>query len=371
MIELIDKFPFIDFKLKSANVRINFSKHLTKKEKIFFKYLKEQKYNHISLEKLISMLKLESQEEAIKFLILLKNKTIILSSIDKNYYIYLNIIQSFYINNGIIYISFSDEIASSFKKGSYFERLGLNNILILEEKFSYRLYQYICSSNEKKIYISMEDLRELLEINHSYQRFYDIEKNFLIPIFEDIHKNCNKKFSYRKKKDGEYKGARILGINIIKDDYFENKKISNIQPPINQFMKKLKKHINNFSEIYSLLDISIANYGQEYVGSKISYILDNFNSNIEEHLKTIFATDIIDKPSFIITKKFKNIFELHSTILTFIQKHNLTQISTYMFPIKLYSLKGNETLILQDKNYKIKITYRKNDISKVEFFINN
>lgn len=371
MIEVTDKFPIVDFELISNNIRVNFSKHLTKKEKTFFNYLKEQKYNHISLENLFSLLDIETTEEAIKFLTSLKNKSIILSSTERNYCIYLSIIQSFYINNNIVYISFSDEMTSAFKKGSYFERLGLNKVLVLEEKFSYALYQYICSSKEKEVYISIEELREILEVNNSYKRFYDLEKNFLTPIFEDIKKNCNETFTYIKEKNGEYKGAKILGITITKENYTEEKIVKTPQLPIDIFMEKLKKHIKNFSEIYSLLNSCIATYGQEYVKNKIDYVLNNFSSNIEEHLKSIFADKNIDEPYFVINKKFKNLFEVHSTILAFIHENNLSQISTYMFPVKLYSLKDKEALTLQDKNFKIKITYHKNDVSRIEFFINN
>lgn len=370
MVETNDKYSMLDFRLTGKNIKIDFSKHLTKKEKQLFRYLKIQKYNHISIDKFIEIFGFIDIDEIIKFLNNLKSKSIIFSSDEKHYYIYLSIIQSFYINNNIVYLVFSDEISSAFKKGSFFENLGLNKILYLEEKFSYRLYQYICSNKDKKIYITIDELRDILEISNSYKRFYDLEKNFLTPIFEDIKKNTDEEFHYEKVKQGEYKGAKILGINIHKegiDNYVEKQ---NPYIPLDNFMEKLKKHITNFSEIYSLLSKNLATHGEEYVKNKIDYVLENFSANIEEHLKETFDETDNKTPYLVINKKFKNLFELHSEILSFIHKHNLAKISTYMFPVKLYSLKDKQSLTLQDKNFTVKINYNKNSTSRVEFFIN-
>ena len=371
MLDVKEKYSMLDFEMIGKNIRIDFSKHLTKKEKKLFRYLKVQKYNHISMEKIFEICGFSDVEEVIRFLNNLKGKSIVLSSVERHYYIYLSIIQSFYINNNIIYIVFSDEISSAFKKGSFFENLGLDNILFLEEKFSYRIYHYICNITDKEIYLSIDELREILEIGDSYKRFYDLEKNFLIPIFEDIRKNTSRNFSYEKEKNGDYKGAKILGITIHNDDIAQDIVNNNPYLPIDRCMDRIKKHIKNFSDIYSLLTLNLANYGEDYVNKKIDFVLDNFSSNIEEHIKTVFEDKKLDAPSFVINKKFKNLFDLHSEILSFIHKHNLTKISTYMFPVKLYSLKDKESLLLEDKNFAVKITYNKNAMSKVEFFINN
>ena len=213
-----NKYSMLDFQSSGKHIRIDFSKHLTKKEKKLFRHLKIQKYNDISVDEICKICDFTHVDEVISFLNNLKNKSIIFSSMEKDYYIYLSIIQSFYINNGVVYIIFSDEISDAFKKGSFFENLGLDNILFLEEKFSYRVYQYICTNDKKDIYMPIEELRALLEVKNSYKRFYDLEKNFLVPIFEDIKKNTKQNFIYEKKKNGDYKGAKILGISIYHED---------------------------------------------------------------------------------------------------------------------------------------------------------
>ena len=67
---------------------------------------------------------------------------------------------------------------------------------------------------------------------------------------------------------------------------------------------------------------------------------------------------------------FKNLFELHSEILHYLHKNTLSQLSTYMFLVKLYTLKDQGTLLLTDKNLTIKVQYNKDSESEINFFIN-
>ena len=374
MNKINDKFSLLNFELIGKDIKIDFTKHLTKKDKEFFRHIKMQKYNHISLLKFYEIYSLKEKEDVIKFLNNLMNKNIIISSKENNYFTCINILQSYHINNAFIYLVFSDEITSSFKKGSFFDKLGLRNILFLEEKFSYRLYQYIYNNREDNIYISIEELREILEIGDSYKRFYDIEKNLLIPILEDIKNNGEIELTYQKIKNGEHKSAKILGINL-------NRIVpvtvdSNSDPTLHTIdilMAKLGNNIKNFSEIYSLLIKTITEYGEDFAKEKVEYVLKNYDSDIEKNLKASLTQDniseIIEKPDFILKKAFKSLFQMHTEILLFIQKNNLPQLSKYMFTITLYSLKDKESVTLKDKNMSIKITYNKNDISIIEFYL--
>ena len=68
-------------------------------------------------------------------------------------------------------------------------------------------------------------------------------------------------------------------------------------------MLKLGNNIKNFSEIYSLLRKNLAEYGEEFIKSKVDYVLKNFNDNIEENLKKLLTEKSIErKPDY--TQKF-------------------------------------------------------------------
>lgn len=359
-----------NYELIGKNIKLDFTKHLTKKDKELFRNIKLQKYNHISLDNFFKIFNLSDKQEILRYLNNLMNKSIIISSKENNYFICLNIIQSYYINNDTIYLSFSDEITNSFKKGSFFDKIGLRNILFLEEKFSYRLYQYIYNNKNNNIYITIENLREILEIGESYKRFYDIEKNLLIPIFEDIKKNGNIDLEYEKIKSGEHKSAKILGLSITKKFNSDTSAENSTTQFIDSLMIKLGKNIKNFSEIYNLLNTSLAEHGEDFVKNKVEYVLANFDVDIEKHLYlSLNQNENLEKADYVLKKNFTSLFQMHTEILLFIQKHNLPQLSKYMFTITLYSLKDKESMILKDKSMSIKITYNKSDISIIEFYI--
>lgn len=370
MNEKNDKISLLDFELIGKDIKLDFTKHLTKKDKELFRNIRLQKYNHISLNKFLKIFNFTEKEEILKYLNSLMSKTITIFSKENNYFTCISILQSYYINNETIYLVFSDEITNSFKKGSFFDRVGLRNILFLEEKFSYRLYQYIYNNKDNNIYIPVDTLREILEIGDSYKRFYDIEKNLLIPILEDIKTNGKLNLEYEKVKNGEHKSAKILGITISKKIDSNSITEENTTQFIDSLMAKLGKNIKNFSEIYSLLLKSVAEYGEEFVKNKVEYVLLNFDIDIEKHLQLSLAqNEELDKPDYILKKKFKSLFQMHTDILVFIQKNNLPQLSKYMFTITLYSLKDKETVVLKDKTLSIKISYNKNDTSIIEFYV--
>lgn len=273
-----------------TNINIDFSKYLSKKEREFIKSLDIKEKNiTISLEKFIKDYNLVSEDEVIKFFTSLLNKYIILSSKPDNYISYISILQSFQIIEDKITFTFSDEILSSFKKETYFEKLGINKILTFEEKFSYKLFQYLKHRSENIIFISLEDLRELLEIKESYKRFYDIEKNILLPILKDLNENGNMYITYNKNKSGEYKTARILGVTFKK----ENSDIKN--SAINEIMQLISHKINDFSEIYNLIINNLSEHGEEYVRENVEFALNNSSGNFDIYLKKLFNRELIVK----------------------------------------------------------------------------
>ena len=328
-----------------TNINIDFSKYLSKKEREFIKSLDIKEKNiTISLEKFIKDYNLVSEDEVIKFFTSLLNKYIILSSKPDNYISYISILQSFQIIEDKITFTFSDEILSSFKKETYFEKLGINKILTFEEKFSYKLFQYLKHRSENIIFISLEDLRELLEIKESYKRFYDIEKNILLPILKDLNENGNMYITYNKNKSGEYKTARILGVTFKK----ENSDIKN--SAINEIMQLISHKINDFSEIYNLIINNLSEHGEEYVRENVEFALNNSSGNFDIYLKKLFNRElIVKKPYLTIKKKFKSLFDLHMEVLKIAQKES-DYPSNLKFLIKIYSLKDGDSIICDGKD---------------------
>ena len=355
----------MNFDTLQKDIQIEFSKHLNRRERNLIKSLNIKEKNiTVPFDDFLKTIEAETFEEAIKFLNSFLNKYLVLSS--KNYLSYISILQSFHIIDDGIMLEFSDEIANSFKKGTNFEKLGINRILTFKEKFSYRLYQYIKKSPDTISDISVDKLRELLEIKDSYKRFYDIEKNILLPILKDLDENGYLSLLYRKNKSGEYKSAKILGITLEKQAIE-----SSNAAIIDDIMNLISKRVRNFSEIYSLVVKSLAEHGEEYIRKNAEYAMKNAIGNFDTYLKQLLTQNIpIEKPYLTIKKIFKSLFELHMEVLKIAQQESLYP-SNLKFLIKIYSLKDGETTICDGKDIYLKITYSKKNFSYIEVFHQN
>ena len=354
----------MNFDAFQKDIQVEFSKHLNKKERILIKTLSIKDKNvTLPFKEFLKYLDLETLEEGIKFLNSFMNKYIILSSSDSKYLSYLSILQSFYISDESITLIFPDEVANSFKKGTNFEKLGINKVLTFREKFSYRLYQYVKNSPDNIVYIPMEALRNLLEIKESYKRYYDIEKNLLVPVLKDIEENGHLPLVYNKNKSGDYKSAKILGITLEKQIIENGNTVI-----INDIMKKIGKEVKNFTEIYSVVLKSLAEHGEEYVRNNADYALKNFTGNFDIYLEQLLLKNTpVEKAYLTVKKKFKTLFELHMEVMKIAQKESLYP-SNLKFLIKIYSLKDGESTVCDGKDISMKITYNKNDLSYIEVF---
>lgn len=354
----------MSFDILQKDIQVEFSKHLNRKERNLIKFLSIKDKNvTLPFKEFLKYLDFETQEEGIKFLNLFMNKYIILSSNNSKYLAYLNILQSFYIAGDDITLIFPDEIASSFKKGTNYEKLGVNRVLTFREKFSYRLYQYVKRAPEDSVYIPMEILRNLLEIKESYKRYYDIEKNLLIPVLKDLEDNGDLPLLYTKNKSGDYKSAKILGITLEKQIVENSNTII-----INDIMTKIGKEVKNFTEIYSIILKALAEHGEEYVRANTEYALKNFTGNFDIFLEQLLLKNTpVEKAYLTVKKKFKTLFELHMEVMKVAQKESQYP-SNLKFLIKIYSLKDGESTVCDGKDISMKISYNKNDFSYIEVF---
>ena len=179
---------------------------------------------------------------------------------------------------------------------------------MVKERYSYRFYQEILNSEKNILNISMNSLRNLLEIQETYDRFYDIEKNLLKPIFKDLITIGELDIEYEKNKVGEYKSAKILGIKIVKD--YKSSENNEVKP-----IYSLTKTFKNLFELHSEL--------------------------MEIYKKLKGDTSYISN------------YHFNSKLL-----------------VKIYNIKNDETLIYTYKEFTFKILYRKDLPTVIEIFEN-
>ncbi|MGL5189867.1 MAG: replication initiation protein, partial [Cetobacterium sp.] len=206
----------------NKNIFIEFSKKLSKKERDFLRSVDISSNSvTVHLETLYKIFEVKEEPKVIELEKLLfkffsKNVTIIDSN--SNFKKRFNILNSYFFERDYVIFEFSSHILDE----------KIKKMLKFKERYSYRFYQEILNSEKSILNISMNNLRDILEIQETYDRFYDIEKNLLKPIFKDLTTIGELDIEYEKDKSGEYKSAKILGIKIIKD--YKNSETNEVKP---------------------------------------------------------------------------------------------------------------------------------------------
>lgn len=195
---------------------------------------------------------------------------------------HFHIISNLKIVNSTYYLTIHQNLIEIFqsnnlelKQQNYDIFLSLSNEI--NRKFiSILIYKKTINSY---LIISLEELKKLLNIENSYPRFYDFNKNILLPFIKDLKENSNITIKYEVIKKNKYENSKILGLK------FDIKSILNISylKNIELLFSKIKSFTNDKVDdiIYEFID----KYGYEYVKNNFEYSV--------LHYKTKFITFFI------------------------------------------------------------------------------
>lgn len=288
--------------MENKNIFIEFSKKLSKKERDFLRSVDICSNSvTVHLETLYKIFEVKEEPKIIeleKLLFKFLSKNIIIYNSNLSLKKRFNILNSYIFERDYIIFEFSSHILDE----------KIKKILKFKERYSYRFYQEILNSEKSVLNISIDNLRDLLEIQETYDRFYDIEKNLLKPIFKDLTSIGELDIEYEKDKVGEYKSAKILGIKITKD--YKKSEMDEIKP-----IFTLTKTFKNLFELHSEL--------------------------MEIYKKLKGDTSYISN------------YHFNSKLL-----------------VKIYNIKNDETLVYTYKEFVFKILYRKELPTIIEIFQN-
>ncbi|MGL4366035.1 MAG: hypothetical protein ACRDCE_08605 [Cetobacterium sp.] len=286
----------------NKNIFIEFSKKLSKKERDFLRSVDISSNSvTVHLETLYKIFEVKEEPKVIeleKLLFKFFSKNITIIDSNSNFKKRFNILNSYFFERDYVIFEFSSHILDE----------KIKKMLKFKERYSYRFYQEILNSEKSILNISMNNLRDILEIQETYDRFYDIEKNLLKPIFKDLTTIGELDIEYEKDKSGEYKSAKILGIKIIKD--YKNSETNEVKP-----IFTLTKTFKNLFELHSEL--------------------------MEIYKKLKGDTSYISN------------YHFNSKLL-----------------VKIYNIKNDETLVYTYKEFTFKILYRKDLPTIIEIFEN-
>lgn len=288
--------------MENKNIFIEFSKKLSKKERDFLRSVDINSSSvTVHLETLYKIFEVKEEPKIMeleKLLFKFFSKNIVITDSNLNLKKRFNILNSYFFEKDYVSFEFSSHILDE----------KIKKILKFKERYSYRFYQEILNSEKNILNISMNSLRDLLDIQETYDRFYDIEKNLLKPIFKDLITIGELDIEYEKNKVGEYKSAKILGIKIVKD--YKSSENNEVKPVFS-----LTKTFKNLFELHSEL--------------------------MEIYKKLKGDTSYISN------------YHFNSKLL-----------------VKIYNIKNDETLIYTYKEFTFKILYRKDLPTVIEIFEN-
>ena len=282
-----------EFTNLQTNIKLEFSKKITKNEKIFLKLLFFRiisdslflKKAEIRFEEIFSTLEFDSIDNLTTFFKALSEKYILFST-DFKFSGSFGIISSFILHSDYCQIFFTEEFKSCFSlKKNFFSLLDIEKFIFMNDPFSFNFYNNIIKNlkgkNEVTVPVSL--VKMYLNTDNKYERFFDFEKHILKKAISDINTFTDFSVEYEKIKESKKATNKIISIN-----FFINKSRQSYKPYDNKIYKMLeliKEKISNPEEIYHLFVLYVTKRGYKYVYDNINYVKNSFSEDFEKNLK--------------------------------------------------------------------------------------
>lgn len=338
------------------DIHIDFLKKFSKNDHLFKKLLikkisnSDKKIIKLSETQITKILKLPHGEDFHGFLKKFISKTITITyplSTDKINEMFFTIISSYVKENDFYIFTLSDEFYNIFHlKEHYLKKFNLDILLSFSNFASQNLFILLKSNqNLGKIELSVEELRAILGSVESYERFYDFEKNVLLPAIKDVKKFFTYGVSYIKIKSSHSINSKVCKICFD----FSNTSEKNME----SLLEKIKSYCNNFDNMKSIIEKNFVKYDYNYIEKNINYSIlhdknhfDNFfisalkynysdfrfESKIKKYIKSSYS--ILSNFS----GSFETIDEFRNFIFNEIKKDKSLQNITLMINILKMSL---------------------------------
>ena len=282
-----------EFTNLQTNIKLEFSKKITKNEKIFLKLLFFRiisdslflKKAEIRFEDILSTLEFDSIDNLTPFFKALSEKHILFST-DAQFSGSFGIISSFILHSDYCQIFFTEEFKSCFSlKKNFFSLLDIEKFIFMNDSFSFNFYNNIIKKlkNKNEVTLPVSLVKMYLNTDNKYERFFDFEKHILKKAISDINTFTDFSVEYEKIKESKKATNKIISIN-----FFINKSRQSYKPYDNKIYKMLeliKEKISNPEEIYHLFVLYVTKRGYKYVYDNINYVKNSFSEDFEKNLK--------------------------------------------------------------------------------------
>ncbi|BBM36133.1 replication initiation protein [Pseudoleptotrichia goodfellowii] len=375
------------------DINLNFSKKMSKKERLFLKLLffkiisnsKSLNKLEIEINEMILTLQLSSIDEFENFLKILAEKRIIFEIPTKSgkYSGSFSLISSFILSMNFCQIFFTEEFKYCFSnQKNIFSLLEIEKFIFMEDTFSFNLYNSIIkmSDNKKEFNLPLSSLKRYLNSDDKYKRFFDFEKHILKKAVFDINTFTDFNIEYKKIKSGTKASNKIVSIN------FKIRKSKQIpilyDDTIYKMIETIKDKIENHEKIYNLLLLYSIKRGHKYVYDNIEYLKNDSSENFERKLKRALLLDLatnklklyISINEFVKspTKLYNILVQNINLIKTYYPKIDIPEYTTGLTNLRNVSfLEDQEIFELSNNEIELYIKYYSKKKSVIKIYLSN
>ena len=377
-----------EFTNLQTNIKLEFSKKITKNEKIFLKLLFFRiisdslflKKAEIRFEEIFSTLEFDSIDNLTTFFKALSEKYILFST-DFKFSGSFGIISSFILYSDYCQIFFTEEFKSCFSlKKNFFSLLDIEKFIFMNDSFSFNFYNNIIKNlkNKNEVTLPVSLVKMYLNTDNKYERFFDFEKHILKKAISDINTFTDFSVEYEKIKESKKATNKIISIN-----FFINKSRQSYKPYDNKIYKMLeliKEKISNPEEIYHLFVLYVTKRGYKYVYDNIDYVKNSFSEDFEKNLKKSLMLNLASnnlKLFVNVSKSVKSPIVLFYTLtrkLNKIKRH-YPKIEELMHNFKLRNIDSisyfndKDSFEFSNKYIRIFVKYYSNKKSIIEIYL--
>ena len=377
-----------EFTNLQTNIKLEFSKKITKNEKIFLKLLFFRiisdslflKKAEIRFEEILSTLEFDSIDNLTTFFKTLSEKYILFST-DAQFSGSFGIISSFILHSDYCQIFFTEEFKSCFSlKKNFFSLLDIEKFIFMNDSFSFNFYNNIIKNlkNKNEVTLPVSLVKMYLNTDNKYARFFDFEKHILKKAISDINTFTDFSVEYEKIKESKKATNKIISIN-----FFINKSRQSYKPYDNKIYKMLeliKEKISNPEEIYHLFVLYVTKRGYKYVYDNIDYVKNSFSEDFEKNLKKSLMLNLASnnlKLFVNVSKSVKSPIVLFYTLtrkLNKIKRH-YPKIEELMHNFKLRNIDSisyfndKDSFEFSNKHIRIFVKYYSNKKSIIEIYL--
>lgn len=379
---------FNETDFENINLEVSYEKKLNNSEHhllLFFLscFDKNQnlEYLQLSIPEIKNIMKTENTDDIIDTLNKFVHKYLQYTFTQNNETIlggFFPLISSVQFNNDLIFFYFNNELVNSFSKKSIFSKFHLATMMKFKLTFSTKLYQELIKyvNNFSSFEMSLDKIKELFELNDSYDRFYDFEKNILHLSVKEINDYSNYHIEYEKIKTNEGKTSKVISLKF----RFFRKNIDKIKSESAQLFSLIKNKVIDDNLIINSLTYYINEYSYEYALNNVSFALDHYTDDFEQYLLESLKNNYYISHFKLQTEKadkelkllvdfsghFSNIFKLQSELYK--QLNSLKFSYKFEFVQVLHQLKEKNHLEFSDEFMKVFVEYNKIGDSYIKIY---